>query len=167
MQFLLRNRVAGFAGSVISPEWFLAEQVASPLQDITQGSKMVTYQLGNLFFLLAMIGIAVLYTTTEARVVRNYMVALAIADIGHVAITCYVMEYEKTVDIANWNSMAWGNIGATVSNINLIAELSCRLICILDVPLLRSFGILVRPLWARSATSHSKTGEQVALIIFE
>lgn len=24
------------------------------------------------------------------------------------------MEYDRVVDIANWNSMAWGNIGATV-----------------------------------------------------
>jgi hypothetical protein len=61
-----------------------------------------------------MIGIAVLYTSTEPRVVHNYVVALWIADIGHVAITCYVMEYERALDVANWNAMAWGNIGATV-----------------------------------------------------
>lgn len=61
-----------------------------------------------------MVGVAVLRSTTEARVVRNYVVALWLADIGHVAITCYVMPLEKLVDVANWNPMAWGNIAATV-----------------------------------------------------
>jgi hypothetical protein len=76
---------------------------------------MVGLQLGNIYLLLAMVGIAVLYTTTEAKTVRNYLIALWLADIGHVAVTCYVMEYERMVDFANWNAMAWGNIGATVS----------------------------------------------------
>jgi hypothetical protein len=64
-----------------------------------------------------MVGIAVLYSTTEPKVVRNYVIALWLADIGHVAITCYGMEYETLVDFANWNPMTWGNIGATVSNL--------------------------------------------------
>lgn len=62
-----------------------------------------------------MVGIAVLYTTTDPKVVHNYVIALWLADIGHVAVTCWVMEYEKLVDIANWNALTWGNIGATVS----------------------------------------------------
>jgi hypothetical protein len=76
---------------------------------------MVALQLGNIYLLLAMVGVAVLYITTEAKVVRNYVIALWLADIGHVAVTCYVMEYEKMVDLSNWNAMAWGNIGLTVS----------------------------------------------------
>lgn len=43
---------------------------------------MVAYQLGNIYLLLAMVGVAVLYSTTEALVVRNYVIALWIADIG-------------------------------------------------------------------------------------
>ncbi|KIN07677.1 hypothetical protein OIDMADRAFT_140216 [Oidiodendron maius Zn] len=106
--------VAGFLGPFVSPEWFLAEQIAgSPQQEITQNAKMIAYQLGNIYLLMALVGVAVLYTTTEAKVVRSYLIALAIADVGHVGITCYVMEYERAVDIAHWNSMAWGNLGAT------------------------------------------------------
>jgi hypothetical protein len=117
--------VAGFASPFLSPEWFLAEQIAaSPLEEISQNAKMVAYQLGNVYLLLAMIGVAVLYTTTEANVVRNYLIALAIADVGHLAVTCYIMGHERAVDIANWNSMAWGNIGATVSHIDT-TESSC------------------------------------------
>lgn len=61
-----------------------------------------------------MVGVAVLYSTSEAKVVRNYIIALWIADISHVGITCYLMEYERVLNIASWNAMAWGNIGATV-----------------------------------------------------
>ncbi len=69
-----------------------------------------------------MVGIAVLYSTTEANVVRNYIIALWVADIGHVAVTCYIMEYRTIIDITNWNAMTWGNIGATVSACSLRLE---------------------------------------------
>jgi len=106
--------IAGAVSPFISPEWFIAEQIAqSPLEPVSANAKMVALQLGNIYLLLAMVGIAVLYTSTEAKVVRNYVIALWLADIGHVAVTCYVMEYERMVDFANWNAMAWGNIGAT------------------------------------------------------
>lgn len=107
--------MAGFFGSFVSPEWFIAEQVAgSSQQAITKNAALVAYQLGNIYLLMAMVGIGVLYTTTERKVVRNYLIALALGDIGHVAITCYVLEYERAVDIANWNPMTYGNIGFTV-----------------------------------------------------
>lgn len=80
----------------------------------------LTFRLGNIYLLLAMVGIAVLYTTTEPKVVHNYVIALWLADIGHVAVTCWVMEYEKLIDVANWNVLTWGNIGATVSIISEI-----------------------------------------------
>lgn len=89
---------------------------------------MVAYQLGNIYLLLAMVGVAVFHSTKEAKVVHNYLIALAVADIGHVAITCYGMEYERAVDIGNWNSMAWGNIGITVRSTGLHTYLNCEMI---------------------------------------
>lgn len=84
-----------------------------------------------------MVGIAVLYTTTEPKVVRNYVIALWLADIGHVAVTCWVMEYETLVDIASWNALTWGNIGATV---NIVCDLLCIQADQLRLPYLR-FGL--------------------------
>lgn len=57
---------------------------------------------------------AVLYSTRETKVVRNYMIALWLADIGHLAVTYHVLG-TKYFDIRHWNAMAYGNIGATVS----------------------------------------------------
>lgn len=60
-----------------------------------------------------MIGVFVLNTTTEPRVVHGYILACLIADVGHVAASASVLGYQATVDVKNWNSMAWGNIGIT------------------------------------------------------
>ena len=60
-----------------------------------------------------MIGVGVLYATTEPKVVRNYLVACAVADVGHLWVTGTVMGYDAFVDLMRWNSIAWGNIGIT------------------------------------------------------
>lgn len=65
--------------------------------------------------LLALAGIAVLYTTTEAKVVRNYALALWIVDITHIIVTAYGLGLKRTLDVAAWNPMTWGNVGVTVS----------------------------------------------------
>lgn len=60
-----------------------------------------------------MIGVGVLYATTEAKVVRNFIVACAISDVGHVWATYAVMGHSAFVDVGSWNGAAWGNIGIT------------------------------------------------------
>lgn len=59
-----------------------------------------------------MIGVGVLYSTSEAIVVRNYLFACALGDVGHLWATYHVIG-ESFADIKNWNGMAWGNIGVT------------------------------------------------------
>ncbi len=79
-------------------------------------SRVVALQLGNAYGLLFMVGVAVLYTTTELAVVRNYLVALLVADIGHLAVTYSMFPRGMSfADVAQWNAMTWGNVGATVS----------------------------------------------------
>ena len=61
-----------------------------------------------------MIGLGLLYYTNEAIVVRNYLIACLIGDVGHLASTYWVIGYDNFVNMGGWNAMAWGNIGATV-----------------------------------------------------
>lgn len=61
-----------------------------------------------------MLGVAVLYTTTEPKVVRNFLIACAVADVGHVYVTYAVMGGEAFWDLGSWNAMAWGNVGVTL-----------------------------------------------------
>lgn len=72
-------------------------------------------QLGNVFLLLMLISVAVTWTSTEPKVLRNYVIGLWVADIGHIWITMYALGIEGAFDITSWNSAAWGNIGITVS----------------------------------------------------
>ena len=78
-------------------------------------ARLVTLQLGNLYALLFMVGVAVLHTTSELRVVRSYLAAAAVADVGHVGLTCWMLGADRVLDVPSWNAMTWGNVGFTVS----------------------------------------------------
>ncbi|KAF4339272.1 hypothetical protein FBEOM_6808 [Fusarium beomiforme] len=107
--------VAGFVGAVIDPAWFIGEQ--SPQKndvDASHNSIIIAWQLGNLYLLLAFIGIAVLSTTTENRVVRAYLVALWLGDVGHVGFSSYGLGWHKLSSPSQWNAVTWGNIAMTL-----------------------------------------------------
>lgn len=80
-------------------------------------AKLVALQLGNTYGLVFLIAIAVLYTTSEIKVVRNYLVACWLADISHVYVCYHVLGWASFVDVAHWNAMTAGNVGATVSSV--------------------------------------------------
>jgi hypothetical protein len=75
----------------------------------------MAHQLGNMYLAMCFVGLALFRTTSEARVVRSYLVALLLADAGHVGFTWYGMGTNRFMDVSGWNAMAWGNLGATVS----------------------------------------------------
>ncbi|KAM5346840.1 hypothetical protein ACJ41O_009845 [Fusarium nematophilum] len=107
--------VAGFLPAVIDPAWFIREQAAQKeLLAASENSIIVARQLGNLYLLLAFIGIAVLSTTSENKVVRSYLVALWLGDVGHIGFTCYGLGWEMLMSPVGWNAMTWGNIAMTV-----------------------------------------------------
>jgi len=109
--------LAGAIPAIFTPDWFISEQIASPVPvSSTAQAQLAAQQLGNCYFLAFLLGVAVLYSTSEIRVVRNYLVALWIADISHIAITAVGLGYETTMAPGTWNNMAWGNIGATVGH---------------------------------------------------
>lgn len=73
----------------------------------------MTYQLGNLYLLLAILGVFTVYTASEPRVLRNYLIALAIGDVGHIYATYVTMGASGFRDVATWSPVAWGNIAVT------------------------------------------------------
>lgn len=108
--------VAGTVAAIFSPEWFISQQIdqAGHRVPSTDSNLLVAQQLGNCYFLAFLVALAVLYTTTELAVVRNYLKALWIADITHVGLTFYALGYERSVAVGEWNATTWGNIGITV-----------------------------------------------------
>ncbi|KAM7192345.1 hypothetical protein V8F33_008358 [Rhypophila sp. PSN 637] len=116
--------LAGAIPAILAPGWFASQQTFQLTGSIVPKSQnetvmsgpalMVTRQLGNTYGVAALVALAVLYTTSEVKVVRNYLIALWICDIGHVVITVLGLGYERGVAVGDWNAMTWGNIGATL-----------------------------------------------------
>lgn len=107
------DSIGGYLAS-LNTSYFAASQVPSitptPLTSTTQ---ILALQLGNCYGLIALIALGVLYSTSELKVVRNYLIACAIADVGHLWVTYHVLGYANYVNVQGWNSLAWGNIGFT------------------------------------------------------
>lgn len=108
----------------------MTEQTSSgsPLTSVDDNAQLVALQLGNTYGLVFLVAIAVLYTTSEIKVVRNYLVACWLADISHVYVCYHVLGRASFVDVAGWNSMTWGNVGATVSSA-FFYYLTARALC--------------------------------------
>lgn len=95
--------------------YFITEQtpgIPGP-SPIHPSSVALAYQLSNLYGLLFLLGVAVCYTTSEPKVLRNYLFCLAIADVSHVGLTAHVMGWDAFVDVGSWNALVWGNLGVT------------------------------------------------------
>ncbi|TLS22560.1 uncharacterized protein PpBr36_09684 [Pyricularia pennisetigena] len=109
--------LAGAIPAIAQPAWFIQEQITQhvpvPVVPSSEGALLVTQQLGNAFGLLAMCGVGVLYSTNEPKVVRNYLIALWIADIGHIALTYFALRHDRFMAFGSWNAMTWGNVFVT------------------------------------------------------
>lgn len=82
-------------------------------ETLPMGSETVARQLGNMYLLIALVGVAILSSTSEPKVVRNYFIALAIGDLGHLYVTYLGTGWSYLFNVSQWNAMAWGNIGMT------------------------------------------------------
>jgi len=106
--------IGGWLAPFYDLQKFVAGQVpASPTPPIAPSVSVLALQLGNVYLLLMMLGVAVCYTSSEPKVVRNYLIALAIADLGHIYSTYVGLGWDNFIDVQNWNNLAWGNIGAS------------------------------------------------------
>ncbi|KAF7156426.1 hypothetical protein CNMCM5623_010096 [Aspergillus felis] len=127
MQSTDRHSIGGWA----LPFWDLKAFITDQIPGITgpefihPTSATLAFQLANVYGLLSILGIGICYSTTEPRVLRNYLYALAIADVGHIYVTYCCMGHDRFVDVMNWNVLTWGNVGVTgFLMINRIAYLT-------------------------------------------
>lgn len=77
---------------------------------LSSGSLIITYQLGNVFCLLAGLAIVCCFLGDSA-VARGYLIIVAIADLGHIYSSYLGMGEKYFLDLTLWNQMAWANIG--------------------------------------------------------
>lgn len=81
---------------------------------MSEGAIVVAWQLGNLYLLMAFIGLGILNTTSEVRVVKAYLFALWLGDIGHIGFSAYGLGLERMSDVGQWNAVTSGNVTFTV-----------------------------------------------------
>ncbi|KAJ5162180.1 hypothetical protein N7492_007572 [Penicillium capsulatum] len=106
--------IAGSLAPLYDLEGFIAGQTPHPDPPTTHPSSIaLALQLVNLYSLMFLVGVGVLHSTSEPKVVRNYFVGLAIADVGHIYATYLAMGWDAFIDIGAWNALTWGNIGVT------------------------------------------------------
>ncbi|KAF3912651.1 hypothetical protein ABW21_db0201567 [Orbilia brochopaga] len=106
---------AGLGYAVLNTDGFVAEQLPDvDMSAMSPHSTLVAWQTGNLFGIMAMMAIAVLWSTSEVAVVKRYLVALLLGDIGHLAAVWWHMGTAGFVGVHRWNVFTWGNIGATI-----------------------------------------------------
>lgn len=69
--------------------------------------------MGNVLLLLAAVAVICCFTTYP-DIPKKYLVAVALADFGHVYAAYAALGDEYFWDVSKWNDMTWGNVGVSV-----------------------------------------------------
>ena len=104
---------AGALGPLIAPEYFVSSQVPVKPHPLQSTEHVIALQLGNAYFLLCLLGLGILNTTKDPKVVRAYIWALLIADVTHVGISSWGVGLEHATRVQRWGVVDGGNIGFT------------------------------------------------------
>ncbi|KAL2860269.1 hypothetical protein BJX68DRAFT_81499 [Aspergillus pseudodeflectus] len=112
--------IGGWLCPVLDLQRFITDQIptastSTKAEDvhIHPTSFALAYQLANLYGLLAILGTGVMHATSEPKVLLNYLIALAVADVGHIYVTYLAIGWDVFFDVKGWNILTWGNIGVT------------------------------------------------------
>lgn len=74
-------------------------------------AEMLTLLLGNVYFLLALLALVCIWTPYRP-VAHWYLLAVAVADLGHIHAT-YRVWGPAFWDLNQWNDMMYGNVGVS------------------------------------------------------
>ncbi len=110
--------------ALLTPSAFLAEQIppsasaAMPSTPLSPAAAIIILQTGNIYLLLAAVAVIVCFVGNP-RTVRNYLLVIALADLGHVwgvyrGLSLVPGGMEAFWDWRGWNGMVAGNVGASV-----------------------------------------------------
>lgn len=99
----------------MDPHFFVSTQLpAEPPHPLFPVEHVLALQLGNCYGLLGLMGTFIMNATSEVAVVRAYLRALWLGDIGHTGVTMWALGWDGALAWRDWNAMAWANVGFTV-----------------------------------------------------
>lgn len=111
---------------LFSPKYFISAQLTTsyltaPAQAVLTDlvarddtATLLAWQLGNAYLLLGFLGVFILNTTTELSVVRAYLWALWLGDVGHIGFSLWAMGLSGIMDIGSWTAVMHGNVNITL-----------------------------------------------------
>jgi len=112
----------GWYSAFFSPSSYYAEQVPSHALSLAARSLGpspqalgLTLQMGNVLLLLGALAVVCTWTT-DTRVIKGYLVAVAFADYGHIYAAYRGIEAASAGafwEWQRWNDLTWGNVGAS------------------------------------------------------
>ncbi|ETS74317.1 hypothetical protein PFICI_14183 [Pestalotiopsis fici W106-1] len=109
----MRDPLAFYADQVPgSPVGAVAASGGSDLLLQPQSLSLVL-QLQNVYLLLAAMAILACVTGRDPATARLYLVAVALADLGHIYASYAAMGPDAFWDYRGWNQMVWGNVGVS------------------------------------------------------
>lgn len=123
----INHRLWAYINHLQQPHQFYASQIpnAGTLAStpFPQQAQILVYQLGNVYLLLALLALVCCWTTSRS-VVRGYLAAVALADLGHIYAVYRVLGSETFWDVGQWNDMIWGSVGVSaILHVNRLATL--------------------------------------------
>lgn len=89
-----------------------APNFPSRQSDFSPQALAMTMQMANVLLLLGAIAIICCWTTYTS-IARWYLIAVALADFGHIYGTYKGVGPEYFWNIGGWNDMVWGNVGVS------------------------------------------------------
>ena len=117
----MMNSVWAYVLTLIDPQRYYADQAPQGILSdhvFTPQSLSLTLQFGNVLLLLAAMAIVCCFTN-HAEVARRYLIAVALADVGHIYSVYTALGDKVFWDLNEWNQMMAGNVGVTIFlNIN-------------------------------------------------
>ncbi|KAF4971539.1 hypothetical protein FZEAL_9823 [Fusarium zealandicum] len=106
--------VWGYINFLQDPFQYYAAQMPgypSAIEHFTPPAQVLSWQMGNIFPLLAAIAVICCWTK-HGEVAVWYLIAVAFADMGHIY-AVYRAGPDYFLNVAEWNDMTWGNVGVS------------------------------------------------------
>ncbi|KAF3342153.1 hypothetical protein EV126DRAFT_412667 [Verticillium dahliae] len=105
-------QILGFAVASFTPHYLALTQTPTPISHtLLPSEKIVTYQLGNLFLLIAIMGLSIMNSASDPAIVATYLSALWWGDLGHIGVTAWCMGSARLLSVREWTLINWASLG--------------------------------------------------------
>ncbi|KAJ3453723.1 hypothetical protein MRS44_017970 [Fusarium solani] len=105
-------QILGFAVASFTPHYLALTQTPTPISHtLLPSEKIITYQLGNLFLLVAILGLSIMNSASDPAVISTYLSALWWGDLGHIGVTAWGMGSQRLLSVREWTLINWASMG--------------------------------------------------------